>query len=414
MFRLASLFLFLVFSSSVVLAQNCFPNDLMITTQADLNFFASNYSSCTVIDGSLIIDGTTITDLSALANITLVNGDLEIEDTALIDLNGLDNLVQVKGGVKIRRNDLLTSLNGLGALVSTGTADWNEFFLGDNDSLVNLLGLNSLTTVVGSLNISYSSLLYLNGLTSLTSISEDFVIDTNFDLISLAGLFNLQSIGGELRVRDNEALQILYGLNGLQSATDVSIDSNPKLTNLNALSNLSSSLRILEVTDNDALTSLNGLNNIPAITNTLRVRYNDVLNDISAIDNFDFLNINTFYLNNNPLLDICNYPSVCFAIYAANNVNVNSNGLNCSGQLQLGAQCAGQNICIFVAPTGDWNVPSNWSGNTLPDQNCDVYILNNRVCNISPGTSGVCNTLCVSPGAAINMDSTSDILVLGN
>lgn len=418
MLRLACIVLFLLVGSFCAKAQNCFANDLVINSQADLNFFAANFSNCSVIEGSLIMDGPSINDLSALINITLIEGDLEIEQTSLLNLNGLDNLTQVKGDLGIDNNDLLNSLSGLGALQSIGSTtfgyDDHRFYLQDNPNLINLVGLNSLTTIVGSLEINYSSLQTLAGLNSLTSISEDLLIVDNEDLISMFGLFNLQSIGNELRVSDNISLQNMYGLSGLQSVRNLEVSQNDVLTNLNALSNVTSSIDYLYIRNNAALTSLNGLQNVPAVNNQFRVSRNDVLSDISAVANVDLYSITVYFLHDNPLLNICDYPSVCVGLNVANFVDVADNGPSCSGQLQLSSVCNTYNICIFTATSGDWNVPSNWSGNTVPDQNCDVFILNDRICNVPTGTNGICNTLCVAAGSELNFSNPAEIQVFGN
>jgi len=83
-------------------------------------------------------------------------------------------------------------------------------------------------------------------------------------------------------------------------------------------------------------------------------------------------------------------------------------------------QCVGTPVpcvpgeCMFTAGIGDWDDPSSWACNTVPTQNCDVIIPDGQVCNVAPGTTAVCKTLCVEDGAELNIPSTSSLDALGN
>src|SRR5690606_26111693 len=56
----------------------CPPGDVSLTSQTEVDAFATNYPNCTEISGGLYISGSTITDLSPLNNLTSVGGFLRI------------------------------------------------------------------------------------------------------------------------------------------------------------------------------------------------------------------------------------------------------------------------------------------------------------------------------------------------
>jgi len=72
----------------------------------------------------------------------------------LISLDGLSGLTSVNGVVNIDNNDALTSLEGLGNLASVGT----NLQITHNWALSSL-GLSSLTSVGGSLNVWWNNAL---------------------------------------------------------------------------------------------------------------------------------------------------------------------------------------------------------------------------------------------------------------
>ena len=107
---------------------------ITFTTQAMIDNFAVDNSGCTVINGSVTISGTGITDLDGLSEVSLIEGNLTISNTSLTTLNGLDDLEDVKGSLTVSLNDELLNLEGLGSLASLDGA----FFLFLNDKLEDL------------------------------------------------------------------------------------------------------------------------------------------------------------------------------------------------------------------------------------------------------------------------------------
>src|SRR5690606_12196009 len=76
----------------------CPPGDVILTSQTEVDAFATNYPNCTEISSDLNISGSTITNLDGLSNLTSVGGNLYISsNSSLTNLDGLSNLTSVGG-----------------------------------------------------------------------------------------------------------------------------------------------------------------------------------------------------------------------------------------------------------------------------------------------------------------------------
>ncbi|HKU44818.1 MAG TPA: hypothetical protein VJR89_41955, partial [Polyangiales bacterium] len=134
-----------------------------------------------------------VEDLAALDGVVCITGSLYIggSESELTNLVGLDSLIGVAGSVSIAYNENLTSLDGLDALRTVGNLG-----IFDNDVLEDLLGLSSLTTVRGNVDIEGNALLgSVDGLEQLTSIAFKLRIANNASLLNLNGLSNLEELG---------------------------------------------------------------------------------------------------------------------------------------------------------------------------------------------------------------------------
>lgn len=110
-----------------------------------------------------------------------------------------------------------------------------------------LVGLNGLDTVLGSLTIGDSwkgvnpELITLEGLENLSCIGEDLVIHNNDNLVSIQALSGLNRIGKSIKILDNDHLMSLTGLEGIDSLSEmIDFQNNNALTNLTGLESLDS------------------------------------------------------------------------------------------------------------------------------------------------------------------------------
>ena len=117
--------------------------------------------------------------------------------------------------------------------------------------ITNLDGLSGVTSV-GSIEIGPNpNLVSISGLSGLTSVTTDIIIDNNPLLTDIDAFTNLTSIGGRLNISNNAVLDNLDGLSNIVSANNLTIVSNANLD---------------EVTDYCGLWTLLEPNNILGLT----------------------------------------------------------------------------------------------------------------------------------------------------
>jgi len=138
-----------------------------------------NYSGYTHIGGNVQITNSTFTDIDPLECLVYVGRQLHVgSNPDLTDLTGLRNVTEIGGTLNIEANASLTNLSGLEGITAIGTGSHEEpkyLQIYNNDSLENV-----------------------DGLSSLTSITEGLYIYENASLTNLDGLSNLQTIGGDM------------------------------------------------------------------------------------------------------------------------------------------------------------------------------------------------------------------------
>ncbi len=169
---ITSLFLLLTLHT---FAQNCLPNGISLTAQADIDNFESNYPGCETIEGAVFIGGTDITNLNGLSQLTSIEGGLDIDDCPqLLSLNGLDNVTTILDDVRIMRCSALEDLSGLSSLTQIN----GVLIIFYCSQLKNLNGLNNLEFINGLLRIETNEL--LNDITALQNLSFDGI--SNLDI----------------------------------------------------------------------------------------------------------------------------------------------------------------------------------------------------------------------------------------
>ena len=256
-----------------ICAADCSQTHIELATQAQVDSFQAIYGA----------GGTCDT----------ITGNLAIEGDDIVDLVPLGDLVSV-GGLFVRRNPLLTTLDGLDGVSSiTHAGSWLSIF--GNPLLTDLDGLSSVTTVSGSLYIgSNVSLTNMDGLSGMTSFAGDVEIVDNPELAGVYGLRGLASVHlkGRLVIVRNDALTTLNGLDGIISVGNyylnqgsgggLVIAGNVSLNTLDGLSSIRSvdgDLRIV----NSALQNLNHLSNLTAVGLNVEIRSNAALTNCQGI-----------------------------------------------------------------------------------------------------------------------------------
>jgi PKD domain/Receptor L domain len=166
-----------------VFAQNCLPDGITFTSQAQIDNFVANNPDCTEIDGSVTINGNGISNLNGLSVVTSIGGSFTIfENGALTSLSGLNNLTSVGGVLSIINNSSLTSLSALNNLTSVG----NQFLglvIMNNPSLTSLSGLGS----INYLNLGFLTIENCNNLCHCNVQSVCGFVNTNPNATNISG-----------------------------------------------------------------------------------------------------------------------------------------------------------------------------------------------------------------------------------
>jgi hypothetical protein len=272
-----------VISQQVVFPQGCLPEGITFNTQDEVDLFQANNPGCTEIEGNVIISGADITSLDGLGVLHSIGGNLRIEQNdSLVNLLGLENLSHINGDLIIgdiawgkypysTGNPLLTSMAGLNSLVSIQ----GNLKLCGNYSLVTLSGLEHLASVGGNLQVGGIEFVY--GFTFGNPL-----------LVNLTGLTRLSSIGGSLFIAGNNNLADLSGLDSLASVGQ------------HCWFDL-----------NESLTSLHGLDRLTSIGGSLKIRWNIALSDISGLEHITSQSIQELEIIYNQTLAECSIESIC-------------------------------------------------------------------------------------------------------
>lgn len=317
---------------------NCPTADIQFLSQAQVNHFAIQYPDCTIINSSVNVGGTSVTDISdlePLSNLTRINGSFSIDKTSLVNLNGLENITQlgnfqaiynnelqslqglnglttvfsgftiqsnplienlqgvnsllVVGDLSIQSNENLNSLEGLNNLMAVNSPAGATASVSQNTALIDLAGLESLQEINGTLRVdSNESLISLDGLENLQTLADNLEIKSNLNLQSIESLSGLIEVPFLLHIGSNPELESLQGLQNLGSTFVLNISGNHSLTNLEGLNSLSSVLDII-IYDNDGMTSLEGLDNLSLAEGNVELSQNELLNNIENLSNLSII-----------------------------------------------------------------------------------------------------------------------------
>lgn len=212
-------------------------------------------------------------------NCAHITGHLHITGGDITDLSPLSMLETVDGDILIT-SPTLVNLNGLSSLVSvTG-----EFKVGPTGALENVEGLNALQSIGEKLIfIENDVLVNLDGLSSLENVGG-LKVQSNQALTNLTELTSMTAIEGDLMLYNNVLLPAIDGLSTIESiAGNVTISYLPKLDNLNDLTGLTTVGGDFIFDTNDKLTDLGGLNLLTDIGGKLKFSSIPLLTNVNSL-----------------------------------------------------------------------------------------------------------------------------------
>jgi hypothetical protein len=243
-----------------------------------------------------------------LAYVQRLTGFVTIDENDLLRELPLHNLEEVGGLLTVAGNPSLTSLNGLGSLMSVG----GDLTLHDNDALLNLAGL-FVRKVGGTLDISRNDSLVATGELPVLRRVGGISINGNDSLETVSNMPVLELVEGDFSIGANRKL---LGVEELRSLGYVggrlSVSGSPLLTRLSGFGRLLR-VRRLEVRDSDALVSLDDLAGLRDMEE-LVVQNNPSLSTL-GLRELERVGAR-FVVTDNPSLPGCLATSLADAVYA--------------------------------------------------------------------------------------------------
>ncbi|WP_405400836.1 hypothetical protein [Maribacter sp. Asnod2-G09] len=186
----------------------------ILTTQQEVNDFGNiGYTEATegiIIGSENGFSETDIVDLTPLVTLTKVANLRIRRNPLLLNLDGLEN-VNVTGVLSILQNDGLLNIDAL----STITTLSSTLQIGYNKLLKNIDGLSNITTAAVVFINGNDVLENIDGLMSLSSIETDLNVSENFFITNLNGLANLTTVSGNVSIEDNDRLDNYCGIKPL-------------------------------------------------------------------------------------------------------------------------------------------------------------------------------------------------------
>lgn len=252
---------------------------------------------------------------------------------------------QVEGDLIISGYNI-NSLSGLSVITSIG----GNLIIECNEELTNLTGLDNVVFIGSDLYVEGNfKLVSIAALNQATYIGGDITVENNLLLVNLLGLEGISYVNGNLWIDYNPALESIAGLQNVVSiGGDVRISANDMLTSMSGLAGLTSVSGKLVIgrighlgsLGNPALTSLADLSNLTSIGGNLDIVCNTSLNSLEGLDNIAAGSIYGLNIYGNSSLKTCEVESVC--AYLANPggiVNIADNAYGCNTPEEVKDAC---------------------------------------------------------------------------
>lgn len=206
----------------------------------------------------------------------------------------------IEGNVTID-NSIAPNITNLDGLSQITTINGN-LIIESNYYLTSITGLSNLTTVGGNLDILDNNILpSFNGLNNLETVGGRVYLRNNNTLMDFSGFDKLESIGNILRIWGGNDLTSLDGFISLVSiGAPLEVRFHTDLVNFGSFPVLNS-VGGITIRDNDELTNLDGIESITTCTSSVQVRDNPKITQINALSNISTIG-RYLYLISNPLL----------------------------------------------------------------------------------------------------------------
>lgn len=202
--QVASLMILLLVSLIYSSAQCNYPTTTVLSHQDGIEAYATEYSTCTIHEGDLVITSVNVPDLldlSSLHFLTEVTGNLTVSGPNLLSLDGIQNIKTVGKTFILQYSNLTTFSPIMGSSLDLG-----GLIIRGNNSLINIDDFLGLESIDGSISILNNPILHnLTGLNELQSITGSLFVTNNSLLNDCSSLCTILELGipGSLNIWGN-------------------------------------------------------------------------------------------------------------------------------------------------------------------------------------------------------------------
>ena len=431
--KILYLSILLWFISIGAAAQDCPTENVVLTSQEQVDSFAIKYPDCTAVDVRITVGPSQdIINLDGLANLSVVGILFVGGNEALRSIAGLTNLESAEV-ITFSQNPLMQNLEGLENLhtVSTAFSVITNRSLKDISAVSNIdsLGLvyirfnDSLEQIVGFDNIKTLDHFYIDFNTSLElfdafhnvrEIEDDLTIETSSNLTDFSGFGQLAHLGNlnivanprlrhvptfssllsveRLQIQNNDSLQTIEGFDVLDVISkQFSISENRQLQEIDAFASLDT-IREFTMNGLHSLNNLGTFESLKYIGGGLRILNNSTLEDISGLANVDPASVDSLRIVSNPMLSECNNEFLCNYIDTSLLTTIGNNAINCNSIDEVRMSCLTATdevdhlltaISIYPNPASE-SISLSLGNVPLAADNIAIYTLTGKPCGTVP------------------------------
>jgi len=95
----------------------------------------------------------------------------------------------------------------------------------------------------------------------------------------------------------------------------------------------------MTIINNDNLTNVAALTNLTTFEGDLNIYHNNIITDLTGLDNVDYTGITNLDIRNNPQLNICHIESICSYLQNDGTVTLNNNAPGCNNESEILSSC---------------------------------------------------------------------------
>lgn len=281
------IFLILTFISNTSFSQKTFNANIILDSQVDVDVFG--LLGYEIVNGDIRIAGD-VTSLISLRTIRKINNLIISNAEVLENLTGLEHITELNGSLEISQNDNLKDISALKNLTKIGESEGRLSQSGVGYGNFDIVGNHNLTEI---------------DLPNLEYIGLNFTITDNIILKNINGFDKLKFIGNRLQIYNNNELEYISGFNQLIDPFSINIFKEKALLEISGFSQLKIVNYFLAISNNNKLNKISGFNILENIQNNLEIAYNKSLIDLTGLNQLIKVKGSLIITNNDLLADFC-------------------------------------------------------------------------------------------------------------